>query len=464
MDDLYQQSISLPAAAQSSNVNGALQQMLMQRIRAPEQMRPPEERAKLLSEYQQELRQPPMGGYSGTEHALYNWIGNMGKTTPANAVARGVAAGGDWVKANAQGMQDGRTLAAKAGYEDSLKDEKMGLEELRALSSLTKAGGRGAGQTVKMDKDGNMVVYDPVTQETKVVHSSQGAAYQNIWGKAYQQAVDQNMADPEGYAHKVASDVLGKAPSASNIAPVKPLGGIGVGPANSPSAVQPGENKPSTLEYKDLPEEARKKEFATGLEKSAMKVYDETIVPEAMSGDKMLTTVGMIRQIPRTQDAFAPYREKLGSVMNAIGMDGTMVKEAQNIQQIRPLLNRMANSILNAAKGPQTDQDAIRAYGEFMKIEDTQAAADFMYEWAEENARRSKMKKQMYDLAAKEKGTMREGENYWNMTDYAKAQPVTVLNGKPWAFSKWRDKFIKSNPTAEVKDAIEAWNNLTGAK
>ena len=172
----------------------------------------------------------------------------------------------------------------------------------------------------------------------------------------------------------------------------------------------------------------------------------------------------MVRQIPRTQDMFAPYREKLGSALNALGMDGAMVKEAQSLQQVRPLLAKIANDRLLMAKGVQTEGDAQRAYNEFVQITDTQQAADFMYAWAEELANRAKFKDQVYKLSGKEKGTMREGSNYWNQTDYAQAAPVAILNGKPWTFTAWRNAFVKANPDAGVSDLLSTWNGLAGRK
>ena len=212
------------------------------------------------------------------------------------------------------------------------------------------------------------------------------------------------------------------------------------------------------------PEEARKKEFAAGMEKGAMKDYEENVKPAASVADSMLNTIGTLRQIPRTQDAFAPYREKLGSAMNALGLDGKMVQEATNLQQVRPLLAKIANDRLLAAKGVQTEGDAQRAYNEFLTISDTQKAADFMYAWQEELANRAKFKKQVYDLSATEKGTMKEGDKYWQQTDYAKTAPVAILNGKPWTYTAWRDAFRKSNPDAGVSDLMGEWNKLAGRK
>ena len=326
---------------------------------------------------------------------------------------------------------------------------------VRNMLAMGKTLGRNAANrpVVKMDKDGNMVVFDPSTQETKVVHSSQRGEYQRIWTKAYQAAVDEGMDSPEEYAHQTASNLLG---TTAKLGPQTP------NQAGIPS-VATGEN-PASIQYKDRPEEKRKEAFKVEGEKSALKDYEENVRTPAQSADSMLQTIGMVRQIPRTQDAFAPYREQLGSAMNALGMDGKMVQEAENLQQIRPLLAKIANDRLLMAKGVQTEGDAQRAYNEFIKISDTQKAADFMYAWTEELARRAKFKDQVYRGASEKEGTMSKGKDWWESTDYSKTAPVAILNGRPWGFTQWRDSFLKANPSASVADAIEQWNDLTRKK
>lgn len=213
-------------------------------------------------------------------------------------------------------------------------------------------------------------------------------------------------------------------------------------------------------ERRNRPEEERRKTFATGSEGAALKAYEEEIRPGARVAEGLLTSVAALRQIPRTQDKLAPYRETLGSVMDALGLDGKMAREAESLQQVRPLLAKIANDRLLLAKGVQTEGDAQRAYNEFLKIDDTQAAADFMYEWTEELARRAKFKDEIYRAAAQEEGTWQRGQEYWDRSDYAQSAPVVLLNGRPWGFTKWREQFLQQNPDATIRDAIDVWNDL----
>lgn len=385
--------------------------------------------------------------------------------------------------------------AAQSDYNQAEKQAQQADLYASKVLALGKGKGGVGSKVVKMDKDGNMVVYDPMSDETKVVHSSQRGEYQRIWSKAYEKAVSEGMEDPETYAHGVAADVLGSSPQTKpSVVPEtsqpqnqqsRNVSLIETELARPENATNPERRrileqelelernkagvpsvasipaKPGSLAYKDKPEESRKTTFSTEMEKGAIKEYDESVKPAASSADSMLQTIGMIRQIPRTQDAFAPYRETLGSAMNALGLDGKMVREAQSLQQVRPLLAKIANDRLLMAKGVQTEGDAQRAYNEFAKITDTQKAADFMYAWSEELANRAKFREQVYRDSATTNGTMQKGRENWERTDYAKTAPVAILNGTPWTYTKWRDAFLKANKDANIRDAIAEWNKLS---
>ncbi len=208
------QQMTLPEAAQSNNVAGALQQMLMSRITSPEQMQQQRAaRQEALGGYQEALRKPAMGDYTPTQHSFYSMLGNFGPGThPAYAALKGISAGGDMLAKQRMSGQSGDVSAAKVGYEDARdldkSDDLLGLASLKSLAGAGKAGS----PVVKMDKDGNMVVFNPATGETNVVHASQRGEYERIFLSAYKQAASEGMDQPEVYAHKLASQVLKGAP------------------------------------------------------------------------------------------------------------------------------------------------------------------------------------------------------------------------------------------------------------
>lgn len=106
-------------------------------------------------------------------------------------------------------------LRQQAAAEQEAKYAGDALKEADTFSARLNTSlraGKGSSATVKMDKDGNMVVYDPSSGESRVVHSSQRGEYQRIWAKAYEKAVQEDLENPEGYAANVASKVLSSSP------------------------------------------------------------------------------------------------------------------------------------------------------------------------------------------------------------------------------------------------------------
>ena len=205
--------LTLPQAAQSNDVTGALQQLLMSRIPTPDQERwQKQARTDTMEDYQNQLRQPAMGDYTPTMQSLYSMIGHFGPGMPTGyAALKGIASGGDMLAKQEALAQAGEIAAAKLAYENAKDEDKTDVQGLVGLKALAGAG-KALAPVVKMDKDGNLVVYNPSTQETRIVHSSQRGEYQRIWTKAYEQAVDSEMTNPEAYAHSVASSVLTSSP------------------------------------------------------------------------------------------------------------------------------------------------------------------------------------------------------------------------------------------------------------
>lgn len=297
MDDM-----TLPQAATSNNVTGALQQLLLSRLKTPEQAQQvQQQRQKSLADYQTELRAPPMGGYTGTEHALYNWIGNIKGNTRSDALNMGIAAGGDWVKANAQGLQGGRTAAAKVGYDDAAKEDAESLGELRNIASLSRSlnprGGAGAFIQFKDDK-GNLYIMNKATGERELIPAS-GAP---MWDKVYRQAFEKLTAEDDPDAHDKAVVF------ANHTLKQSPLGVATTDTAQKPVApVAPGIEPPGQM-------------FSTPLkDERAQILYDEwklnrskadsfSSQPQSSHYQEALRNMSVVRKELMSQYQFDPMR------------------------------------------------------------------------------------------------------------------------------------------------------------
>ena len=364
------------------------------------------------------------------------------------AMLRG-AAGGPGNIGQLVGRAGTSYFDAQAGREAENNRREMArlaLEE-RALPNATfKAPGLNGGAAGKLwdfkVTPKGLVRMNMQTGESELVDSSDPRVRAQVESQLVLKAIDDDIPNPEQWAKQMAARLVPQ--DWQSVSPVGQGPTTGV-PIPSPSEV------------------ARRKTFTTGSEELAMKDYTENIAPAAKVAESMLGVVNTIKQIPYTQDMFAPWREKVGQAFDALGMDGKMVREAQNIKQVMPLLTKLANDRLLLAKGVQTEGDAQRAFNEFVKITDPKEAADFLYKWTSELANRAKFKNELYQVSKDREKSWQKGEDYWRKSDYSQTSPMAIFNGKPWSFSEWRDKFLAANKKsgATIGDAIVEWNKLT---
>ena len=155
--------------------------------------------------------------------------------------------------------QQYKQLALQSGYQakeknaDQLQSGRLALLKDQAV---LQRGTMGRSQ-IKMDKDGNMVMFDPVTNSAKVIHSSQIGEYDRLYakflevGKAQGTFTDledlkawaqQSAADAIGTAKKVAPSVTIETPGTKPVAsgPLQPAPGLAVPPEATLSPVPGG--------------------------------------------------------------------------------------------------------------------------------------------------------------------------------------------------------------------------------
>ena len=310
---------------------------------------------------------------------------------------------------------------------------------LRAPGSL--GGASGKMWDFKVTPKG-LVRMNMQTGESELVDSSDPRVRAQVESQLVLKAIDDDIPNPEQWAKQMAARLV---------------------PQDWQSASPVGQGPTTGVSIPSPSEVARRKTFTTGSEELAMKDYTENIAPAAKVAESVRGVVDTIKQIPYTQDMFAPWREKVGQAFDALGMDGKMVREAQNIKQVMPLLTKLANDRLLLAKGVQTEGDAQRAFNEFVKITDPKEAADFLYKWTSELANRAKFKNELYQVSKDREKSWQKGEDYWRKSDYSQTSPMAIFDGKPWSFSEWRDKFLAANKKsgATIGDAIVEWNKLT---
>lgn len=195
----------------TGTVQGALQtlmQNLSQRYDPAENQRQIQARNDLYSEYEQQMRNRPQMP-SAFDLGIRGWLAaGPGSANLVRGWAKGQQAFDEQELAEQEAKLKGLEKMANLRNAAIKEDDAM----LRANLGLLKGTVGGLKPTVKMDKDGNMVVFNPATNESSVVHSSQRGEYERLYQTFYKAAIDQGMENPEGYAHNNTLLVLKNAP------------------------------------------------------------------------------------------------------------------------------------------------------------------------------------------------------------------------------------------------------------
>lgn len=108
---------------------------------------------------------------------------------------------------------------------------------------------------------------------------------------------------------------------------------------------------------------------------AAGKYYSEEFLPAVESAQGLAESSKQLLAMDLPTGKLANVKELLGSVAEAFHIDSSIVDAAEKLQSARPILKRMQNEVMLAAKGVQTEGDAQRAIDQFIKLEDTPNAA-----------------------------------------------------------------------------------------
>jgi len=146
--------------------------------------------------------------------------------------------------------------------------------------------------------------------------------------------------------------------------------------------------------------------------------------PVKISGDAandMLTNVQVARQSMRAMPGGTGWGAEAkatgAAILSSLGVAPKNAElYASNAQTFQSASMSNLQTVLNAAKGPQTEGDADRAGKTFAQLKNTPQANEFILDLSEAKAQRDQMKAQFYEQAlpiARAKGDLQEVDREW---------------------------------------------------
>ena len=99
-----------------------------------------------------------------------------------------------------------------------------------------------------------------------------------------------------------------------------------------------------------------------------------------------LQTIADLKQLPFNPGAFAQWQKKGGSIMDALGSNGPLTKQAANSTAAEGLLQNLANVRMLMEHGTQTEDDEVRFKKEIANISNPRQAYDYTLKHMQEVA------------------------------------------------------------------------------
>tara|TARA_R110000868_G_C10972546_1_gene770340 strand:- start:3566 stop:4885 length:1320 start_codon:yes stop_codon:yes gene_type:complete len=194
----------------------------------------------------------------------------------------------------------------------------------------------------------------------------------------------------------------------------------------------------------------------------------ETIVGEAESASKTLSSLSQLENIDVDSGALAPLKAGLAAVISDLGFSGMAGKIANvgNSQAYDAVSGRLVQDVLNAAKGPQTDDDAKRAARTISNLGDDPKARKFKLDSLRALALRQEQRGSFISNKIDEGATFSQANKEWN--DYTKSTPNlsgSIKNqstGLPLFFYQFEEIARQNKPNATAEEIQNAWRKANG--
>jgi hypothetical protein len=219
-----------------------------------------------------------------------------------------------------------------------------------------------------------------------------------------------------------------------------------------------------TVQTGDNQVQAEDIEFKKALGKQQATRFSN-IIKEGEDARNTIAALDQLDNIDVAKGIFEPAKVEFARVLQGFGVDASEVANVANAQAFNAVSTKLVNEVLNAAKGPQTDQDAARARKTIASLGDAPKAAGFKNDALRALALRKVEQQDFIESQIDSGKNFRESINEWNK--FKKTTPslstiVTTSEGLPVFFFQYQDFQRKTKPNITDSEILENWRVING--
>ena len=200
---------------------------------------------------------------------------------------------------------------------------------------------------------------------------------------------------------------------------------------------------------------------------AALVSREDAVIDAANTARKTMAYNGMARTLVSQSDSVpTEWGQIAGNIAVNAGLpmsDATRASISTG-QMFQGTIGNMLAAKLNAATGPQTDNDAARLLKTLASLGNTPEAKAFLLDSSDAMARREIQKETYYEeWMAKNKGSSRGAKAAWNKKiGNIPLFGVNPLDNRPIFFDQFEDTIQAANPAATRADIVNLWVSKYG--
>lgn len=186
----------------------------------------------------------------------------------------------------------------------------------------------------------------------------------------------------------------------------------------------------------------------------------------AENAQSTLAALDQLDAIDATTGALEPAKAAFAAVIQGFGINASGIANVTTAQALEAVSNRLVNEVLNAAKGPQTEGDALRAQSTIKSLGDDPRAAQFKSDSLRAISLRTVEMADFIDVMIDEGSTYSKAKAAWNK--YKKNNPSlsgVIKNpstGLPLFFYQFKQHAKTRREGITDAEIVEAWRKANG--
>jgi len=189
----------------------------------------------------------------------------------------------------------------------------------------------------------------------------------------------------------------------------------------------------------------------------------EKLSESADNAEETISNLDQLDAIGADTGALEPAKAAIAAVIEGFGIDASGIADITTSQALTASSNRMINSVLNAAKGPQTEGDALRAKKTIRSLGDDPLAGQFKSNSLRALALRTIEQRDFIDQRIDAGDTFSKARAEWNK--FKKNTPslsAVIKNPQtklPLFFYQFQQQARQKRPDITDEQIVQAWRN-----